>query len=161
MTLGTPAKPPGQRLRRNVPVIPDQRLPATGRRGRAPDPPFPLRAGGQRWWKWVWATPQATQFNKGHLDGLARRADLEDDLEPPAGDISPEMAGALVDRRLKIVAQMSTFDDRFGLSPYGAARLHWWIEKDDSAKLASVPAVGDLSAKQRAKDLGARAVAGS
>jgi hypothetical protein len=160
MALATPAKPPDDRIRRNTPLIPDQTLPASGRRGRPPDSPVALGEPGKRWWKWLWQTPQATAFNKGNLWSLARRAQLEDEMDVQlADDGDPAMVAALADRRLKILAQMLNIDERFGLTPFGAAKLHWWIkEEPDKVHLA---AISDFNAKQRAKDLGTRAVAGT
>lgn len=161
MTLAQPAKHPDERRRRGVPTIPDQTLPANGRKGRPPACPLRLHGPGQLWWTWLWQTPQATQFNKGNLHTLARRAQLEDQFDAESGgEMSPEMVAAMVDRRLKILGMMFAIDEKLGLTPYGAARLHWWI-KDEEKPTGKLSAVGDFSAKQRAKDLGTRVVAGS
>lgn len=158
MTFAQPAKHPDERRRRNAPVVPDKRLPAAGRKGRAPDCPVRLDAAGERWWQWCWHTPQATQFNRGNLYPLARRAQLEDEFErEPFGDVT----GTQADRRLKILTHMFAIDERFGLTPYGAAKLHWWVEKEEEKPPGTLSAVSDFGAKQRAKDFAASAVAGS
>jgi hypothetical protein len=69
--------------RRNAPTIPTTNLPAAGRKGRPPRPPAGYRFGeaGEQWWKWAWRLPQAAAWDAGALYHLARRAQLEDDLD--------------------------------------------------------------------------------
>lgn len=72
--------PNPNKRRRNAPTVPNTGLPAEGRQGRAPTPPYKFGKAGARWWKWAWSLPQATAWDAGALYGLARRAELEDQL---------------------------------------------------------------------------------
>lgn len=93
------------------------RLPIQGRVGRPPAPPFPLGPAGRRWWKWLWATPQATIYHKGFHEPLARRASLEDLYEQALKSSDTTEAP-------RLLAMMIRLDDMFGLTPAGAAKQH-------------------------------------
>lgn len=74
--------PDPKRRRRNAPTIPTTELPASGRKGDAPEAPASYEFGmaGQAWWDWAWSLPQACAWDDGALYVAARRAQLEDDL---------------------------------------------------------------------------------
>lgn len=93
------------------------RLPVQGRIGRPPAPPFPLGPAGRRWWKWVWASPQAILFHKGFHEPLARRASMEDLYNEALGHGDATEAP-------RLLALMMRLDDAFGLTPAGAAKQH-------------------------------------
>jgi hypothetical protein len=145
-----PLPKPGAR-RRNAPTIPGSVLPAEGRKGRAPKCPYVLGVAGKAWWRWAWATPQASKWDDGSLYALGRRAQLEDDLAALDGadgfdlgeflDLSDD--GMDVLRRLEAVVfrlksmasgrvgvmrEMRELDGRFGLTPKAMADLRWSVE---------------------------------
>ncbi|HET7588609.1 MAG TPA: hypothetical protein VFK14_00265 [Solirubrobacterales bacterium] len=74
--------PNKKKRRTNAATIPTTELPASGRKGRAPNVPtaYELGAAGLAWWKWAWRLPQAMAWDSGALYVIARRASLEDDL---------------------------------------------------------------------------------
>jgi hypothetical protein len=82
--------PQSEKARRNAPTIPTTKLPAGGRKGRAPTCPYSLEKAGKAWWKWAWRQPQAAGWDDGALYSIARRASLEDDLA--ALDVFPAAA---------------------------------------------------------------------
>jgi hypothetical protein len=125
-------------------------LPPAGRRGRPPKCPYELADAGGAWWRWAWSTPQATQWDRGSLYTVGRRAQLEDDLaaldqfDPHALDwlfagTAPDeemlqalaaIVGALkglAGSRLAVVQKMAELDDRLGLSPRALAALKWAV----------------------------------
>jgi len=136
-------------------------LPKAGRKGRPPNCPYELAAAGVAWWKWAWATPQATQWDTGSLYTVARRAQLEDGLaaldefDPHALDwffsgidVGSEDAiweqirelgrivgqlQALAGSRLAVVQKMAELDDRLGLSPRALVALKWAVREDKPA----------------------------
>lgn len=144
--------------RRNAPTIPTTNLPAGGRKGRPPKVPEPyeLREAGQKWWRWAWATPQASAWDPGALYTLARRASLEDDLAAldladrfdlaELLDVDEEnevvrrlefvlgrlksMAGG----RLSVMKEIRELDGRLGLNPEALAKLRWTIVANDPPK---------------------------
>jgi hypothetical protein len=152
--------PQPQRRRRNAPTIPTTKLPAGGRRGPVPRVPkgYDLGDRGKAWWRWAWRLPQACAWSAGDLYALARRAELEDDLERAsepnpggldllelfnAGDDPRELA-QIIDftlRRLQQLAagklaierEMRELDNRFGLTPKGMADLRWTIVPDETS----------------------------
>lgn len=135
--------PTGTARRRNAPSIPTTKLPAEGRKGRAPTPPYQLGDAGASWWRWAWALPQAAAWSKGDLYALARRASLEDDMAALAdvkgldfddlGERADEVGAtvrrvaALATGRLQLCKEARELDDRFGLTAKGLAALRWTI----------------------------------
>lgn len=147
--------PTADAVRRNKPSIPTTALPASGRPGPAPDPPalYDLRAKALDWWAWAWSTPQAAAWDGGSLFMVARRAQLEDDLdvlehtdleipwlltemdENPAKVMSQLQAivtrlKALTGGKISLLREMRELDDRLGLTPKGLAQLRWKIVDD-------------------------------
>ena len=107
-------KPDARKQRHAVAQHNATRLPVTGRVGRPPKSPVALGAEGARWWRWAWSTPQATQWNRGFMEPLGRRAALEDELATLT----------LTADRARIIAMMLRLDESFGLTPKAAAQLH-------------------------------------
>lgn len=111
--------PTGTAVRRNQPTIPTTNLPSTGRTTPIPKPPA-LYVFGDRaadWWAWAWRTPQACAWDDGSLFAVARRAQLEDQIE------TVERAT----ERSAVAREMRELDDRLGLTPKGLAALRWKI----------------------------------
>lgn len=152
---------------RNAPAIPTTELPASGRRGRPPKPPYELGPAGAAWWRWAWALPQAMAWSKGDLYALARRARLEDDAAAlgrfgSAVDLAEflemvpdERTQALHHLLSRLKAQASgmssldrerrELDDRFGLSAKGMAALRWKIVDDAPAAVSASPRAAGVS----------------
>jgi hypothetical protein len=148
--------PNPQSRRRNAPTIPTTQLPREGRQGAPPEPPYELGAAGAKWWLWAWGLPQATAWDDGALYGLARRAQLEDDvrtLDEAEGfvledfmDVSEEdrdvakrlealmrRLKALAGGRVSVMREMRELDNRFGLNAKAMADLRWSIADDHTA----------------------------
>lgn len=141
--------------RRNAPTIPTTSLPAAGRPGPAPEPPYELRAAGRAWWAWAYALPQACGWSDGDLYVVARRAALEDDLAAlgavqgldfeDLGDRADHVratvarVAALATGRLQVCKEMRELDDRLGLSPKGLAALRWSIVGEQAREEGSTP----------------------
>lgn len=146
--------PNPQKRRRNAPTIPATTLPAAGRPGRPPKPPVELGTAGKSWWKWAWSTPQATQWDKGSMYTIARRASLEDDmaaLDELGGfslddymDVSADeqhlarclesavqALKRLAGNRVTVAKECRELEKRLGLDPKALADLRWTIS--DSA----------------------------
>jgi hypothetical protein len=143
--------------RRNKPTIPTTKLPVSGRKGRPPALPkaYNLRKPGTEWWKWFWSTPQAMAVDKGALYVIARRAQLEDDLDlMDRGFEAKELAellgidendqirelefvvgrlGAMAGGRNPILKEMRELDKVLGLTPKAMADLRWEIVADEEA----------------------------
>lgn len=144
--------PTGTAIRRNKPTIPTTKLPASGRKDPVPDPPalYELGAKALDWWGWAWRTPQACGWDDGSLFVIARRAQLEDDLDALdnididleffCGEELNEAARnlqyligrikALAGGRLAVLREMRELDGRLGLTPKGLADLRWTIVDD-------------------------------
>jgi hypothetical protein len=109
-----------------------------------------LGEAGAAWWAWAWKLPQATAWDAGALYGLARRAQLEDDVhaldEAEAFDLSDFMSvdeedrdvakrvdslvrrlKALAGGRVSVMREMRELDNRFGLNAKAMADLRWSI----------------------------------
>lgn len=161
---GIPGPLPGENTRRrNAPTIKPNILPARGRTGRAPKIPerYQLAEAGLAFWKRAWKLPQATKWDDGAVDAVARRAQLEDyaaavelvdtvdleaifmssddeelrqqlrNLEWALGKIRSLATGAV-----GLMKQMDALDDRLGLTPKSLAQLRWTIEEKPARKAA-------------------------
>lgn len=150
--------PNKKKRRTNAPTIPTTELDATGRKGRPPKVPDSYKLGkpAAQWWKWAWSTPQACAWDtKGMLYVLARRAQLEDDLDALGLnddlDLADLLAGAdeeAVERveyalatlkkaatgKLAVVKEMRELDKVLGLTPKAMADLRWEIVDKSKAK---------------------------
>lgn len=172
--------PSKQKRRSNTDAIPTTQLPAKGRKGRPPKVPeaYNLQKAGAAWWKWAWGTPQAAGWDPGALYVLARRAQLEDDLDA-LGSLNDEveladlLAGAdeeAIERvkwalatlkgqaggRLAVEKEMRELDKVLGLTPKAMVDLRWEIVAEvseaEEPKPAAVPATAaSPSASRRAR----------
>lgn len=118
---GPPPKPESQRIRRNRPTFDWVTLPAEGRKGRAPKLP-PIRDWSPetlRWWRELWHTPQATQW-----DQTGRTAAPMAVLYQGMQDL-PEKANAFL-------AEMRHHEDRHGLSPKAMLSLRWRVGEPEA-----------------------------
>jgi hypothetical protein len=114
------------------------------------------------WWRWAWGLPQAVAWDSGALYGLARRAQLEDDLAAlelvDQLDVVDLLAGAdpeamrqvewalqtlkgSASGRLAVMKEMRELDSRFGLNAKAMADLRWSIA-DASESSTARPAGG-------------------
>lgn len=153
--------PAAQKRRRNPPTIPTTSLPVSGRKGRPPACPYPLKRAGREWWKWAWTLPQTAAWDKGSMYALGRRAALEDDLatldEFDHLDLAELLGmedndamrqlGFLIGRikglaggRISILKEMRELDKRFGLDPKALAENRWKIVEDEPTEAAKPPA---------------------
>lgn len=156
--------------RRNAPTVPTTALPASGRKGRAPEPPeaYPLGDAGRAWWKWAWKLPQATAWDAGALYTVARRAQLEDDRAAiDFGDLlemDDLLAGADEDAiqrvewalstlkksatgSVALMKEMRELDGKLGLNPKALADLRWTIVDDDKPAAEKPKAPGPKRGK--------------
>ena len=143
-------KPADQRRNRNTPLANTQKLPAGGRRGRAPRWPGPGGADTnvRRLWRELWASPPAVMWERfGWTRVVARyvllllrveRLLLESDDAP-----------------VSLLAEVRQLEDRLGLSPQAMLRMRWEVADDEPERLVS----GSSRSRLRAVDPGA--VAGS
>lgn len=167
--------PSKNKRRRNAPTIPTTELDVAGRKGRPPKIPEGYQLGkvGRAWWKWAWATPQALAWDRGALYVIARRAQLEDDLDAISLndelEITDLLAGAdeeAIERvahaldtlkraatgKLAIEKEMRELDKVLGLTPAAMVALRWEIVKpkaDEDAKPAK--AAASKSSDRRAR----------
>lgn len=166
--------PSKKKRRANAPTIPTTELDVNGRKGRPPKLPEGYNLGkvGASWWKWAWGTPQAMAWDRGALYVIARRAQLEDDLD--ALDLNDELelvdllAGAddeAVERvayaldtlkraatgKLAIEKEMRELDKVLGLTPAAMIALRWEIvgAKDQVAASQAKPAKKSADRKAR------------
>jgi hypothetical protein len=167
--------PNPNRRRRNQPTIPTTDLPAEGRKGRIPACPYKLQKAGKAWWKWAWHTPQAEAWDPGAHYVVARRAQLEDDIDAldSVAGLFDDVVGAddeqqaarnleAAIKRLKGMAsgrstvhrEMRELDDRLGLTPKGLAALRWKVtdaSEQPDAKPATVTRLRAVDPQAAAK----------
>jgi hypothetical protein len=113
---GPPPKPPGQRRRRNKQPK-AERLPVKAGRKAPPLPEAermlpPTRA----WWATVWSAPMAAVYLDADVPALARLATLIDRMNQ--GESSS-----------RLLSEIRSLEDRFGLSPLARRRLQWEVEQ--------------------------------
>lgn len=134
---------PQERRRRNIvePGKADRALPVNGRRGRPPKPPVALGSAGQALWVRLWSSPQATVWHRSDADGVAKRCQLEDMLAEGDGD------------RLKVMAQIQTWEDRWGFNPRALAQLHMWIEGDGPPPADKKPTRDVVDIRDRMREI--------
>lgn len=75
------------------------------------------------WWRDIWASPMAPEFDKSDNHGLFQLAMITNDFwtaETPA-------------QRTNLAAEMRQQAVRYGLSPIDRRRLQWEIEKSEDA----------------------------
>lgn len=149
--------------RRNAPTIPTTNLPVTGRVDEPPAVPqwVVLGDAGLAWWDWAWHTPQAAGWDDGVLYFVARRAQLEDDmdalqlvddafdlaemLEIPATELTRRMSSifkrlkALASNKVAVAKEARELDNRLGLNPKAMAELRWKIVDPEAGARPSRP----------------------
>jgi hypothetical protein len=125
---GPSPKPDDQRRRRNPPTFAWVELPKSGREGSPPRLPAwrQWQPKTKRWWKELWAKPQAVMWEQ---DGstLLTLACLYDDLIAGRADAA------------KVSAEMRQHEDRHGLNPKAMLQLRWLI-RDESTEPGHEPA---------------------
>jgi hypothetical protein len=131
MANPAPKPPDARRRRRDVSASQAaHRLPITGRQGAPPKSPVRLGAAGRRWWRWAWSTPQATTWNAGFIEPLAKRAQLEDQwVTALEGDADGDQRAT--DTAVRLLPLILRMDDAFGLTPTSAAKLHYAFVADE------------------------------
>lgn len=114
-------KPDGQKVTRHAPQFGWTNLPAEGRKGKAPTLPavrhwteFTLG-----WWRDLWATPQATQWDEDNPE-LIRLALLHETIWSSDAEKGPSPG---------ILSEMRQIEDRFGLNPKAMLQLRWRIDE--------------------------------
>ena len=117
---GTPPKPAHQRRNRNPLRGGDWVLLPEGRKGPAPScAGYGLSRATQAWWRAIWRSPMATQWNESHVPALLELAILRDQL----------MAG-----ETKVAAEVRIRSDGFGLTPAGLQQRRWMITEKDQER---------------------------
>ncbi len=118
---GNPPKPRHQRRNRN-PLKAGEwvELPPGGYKGPIPScADHGLSRETQKWWRTIWRSPMATQWNESHIPALLELAILRDQL----------MAG-----ETKVAAEVRLRSDGFGLTPAGLQQRRWMITKEDQER---------------------------
>lgn len=92
-------------------------------------PPLPVRPDGwspmtKAWWKEIWASPMAAEYEESDMHGLWVLAACVDDFW------TAETAHARQEASREIRLQ----GYRFGISPMDRRRLQWTIENSEEAK---------------------------
>ena len=75
------------------------------------------------WWRDLWASPMAPEYEESDRHGLFKLAMLQDDFW--TAETAKERKEASAEIRLQ--------EQRFGLSPIDRRRLQWEIEKSEEA----------------------------
>lgn len=127
--MATPVPKPASDARQRRAEVGARRLPSSGRAGPVPRCPVKLGPDGKRWWSWAWKTPQATTWHAGVTETLVKRAQLEDRFVGATTEADMARAAALIYR----------FDDALGLTPAGAAKLHFTFVDDDPEPKGPTP----------------------
>lgn len=124
---GPTPKPPEQRRRQNTPAAGEWiRLsePYSG-----PIPPLPKNIGISKvtrdWWKEIWRTPMATQWNQGDIPALIELAILRERL--------------VVDGKVSVASEVRLRSEQFGLTPSGRQQRRWIITEEDAERAAGAP----------------------
>jgi hypothetical protein len=119
-----------------------QRLPRSGRKGRAPkwplpDPATPAEAHA---WRYVWKLPQAVAWERLKAERTVARYCIVLAASEERG-----ASGA-------ILAEVRQMEDRLGLSPMALLRLRWSIVDDElleAEKARKTPAGGSTRSRLR------------
>jgi hypothetical protein len=118
-------KPAATRQRRNKATT-SAVLSASRRPGRRPNLPKvrgrKWHALTREWWRDVWASPMAREYDHSDRHGLAMLAVLVDQL----------WSGEVATR--EIMPEIRLQGQRFGLSPLDRRRLQWEIDRGDEAE---------------------------
>lgn len=152
---------PDPNARRRNKRKPGTPLPLDGPLGKAPKCPYALGKAGKKWWKWAWKLPQAVAWDDGAIYFVARRAQLEDEVEVLEFTDYSELRDLLVgaadeDAATQIEWALSTLkkaaggkraidkemremDNRLGLNPKSMADLRWTLEAPEETEQPESP----------------------
>jgi hypothetical protein len=95
-------------------------LPSEGYQG-----PIPSLAGLElsnsthEWWKTIWRSPMASQWNQGDVPALKELAMLRE---------------LLLDGKVSVAAEVRLRSDSFGLTPAGRQQRRWMITEEDQER---------------------------
>ena len=134
-------KPKNQRRNRNPKLAGDWvQLPKEGYQGRIPSVAgLGLNRDSQQWWRKIWRTPMATQWNEGDVPALKELAMLRE---------------RFLDGQISVAAEVRLRSDQFGLTPAGRQGRRWMVSVEDleRAGMSIGDEVSDVR-EQRAKRL--------
>lgn len=119
---GPAPKPAGTRARRNKTAT-NSTLKADAAIVAPELPPNSWHPMTLAWWRDLWASPMAPEFEDSDRHGLFKLAMLQDDFW--TAETAKERKEASAEIRLQ--------EQRFGLSPIDRRRLQWEIEKSEEA----------------------------
>lgn len=88
-------------------------------------PPFEWHPMTLRWWRDLWASPMAPEYDESDRHGLFKLAMLQNDFW---------LAGSAKERK-EAAAEIRLQEQRFGLSPIDRRRLQWEIERTEEAQV--------------------------
>ena len=146
---GPAPKADAQRRRRNATVA-MTKLPAGGRKGRAPAWPLagkPTRAESALWVQ-LWHTPQAQAWERlGWTRVVGRYARTLIAAEHPDG--------------AALLPEVRQLEDRLGLTPMSMLRLRWEVDSDEVAAQREKPAKAPAASARRRLKVVDGALAGS
>lgn len=127
MRSGRPPKPDGQKRNHHKPTHDWTLLPRAGRKGRIPDLPkgrqYDFLPATVAWWKQIWRTPMATQWEPSDVHALIELALLRD---------------ALLRGKTSVAAEVRIREAEFGLTLAGRRALRWVLE-DEIDKTPEAP----------------------
>lgn len=120
---GPAPKPDAQRRRTNAPLANTLRLPASGRRGPAPEPPAGLLPDYRKVWVDLWSTPQAVAWERlGWNRVIGRYIMLLQKVEASLENGKPSAL---------MLGEVRQLEDRIGLTPMSMLRLRWEVDVED------------------------------
>lgn len=91
-----------------------------------PDLGFDVTERTTAWWRDVWTSPMAGEYDDTDRHGLSMLALLVDAFWRGCDDAGPD---------LKLLAEIRQQSQRYGLSPIDRRRLQWEIERTEEAKV--------------------------
>ena len=106
-------------------------------------PEFEWHAMAVRWWRDVWSSPMAPEFDDSDRHGLFQLAMLVNDF----------WVSESVRERRELASEIRQQGQRFGLSPIDRRRLQWEIERSEEAL--------DKGTRRRSKSEPAKSSGGS
>ncbi len=86
-------------------------------------PPYEWHPMTLAWWRDLWASPMAPEYDESDRHGLFKLAMLQNDF----------WTAATAKERKEASAEIRLQEQRFGLSPIDRRRLQWEIEKTQEA----------------------------
>lgn len=133
------AKPDDQKVTRHPRKLDWTELPAKGRKGRIPKLPDVRLWSDEtlRWWKELWHTPQATQWDQTGRSAVAMAVLYQDAQNQP-------------DRSAPLLAELRAHEDRHGLNPKAMNQLCWRVAETESRRSAPGTVTGMESRRSAA-----------